>query len=184
MFQALKFFYWDIKDPTTRRFHIYELVRNTPGRLGVHLRFKALKSGFKKHGTNLRINRGTTIIGIHNLSVGNRVHFGVDSYLQATGGLEIGDHTLMGPGVKIWTQNHTFTDPDAFILDSGYDYAPVTIGKDVWVGANSFIMPGATIGDGCVISAFSCVGAKNWPEYSIIAGNPARKIGVRGNHKQ
>lgn len=120
-------------------------------------------------------------MGIHNLLVGDNVFFGVDSYIQATGGLEIGDNTLMGPGVKIWTQNHNYSDPDKLIRESGYSYMPVTIGRDVWIGANCFIMPGANIGDGCVISANSCVGAKNWPRYSVIAGNPSRKIGVRGD---
>ncbi|MEW8508785.1 MAG: DapH/DapD/GlmU-related protein [Candidatus Thiodiazotropha sp.] len=74
----------------------------------------------------------------------------------------------MGPGVKIWTQNHIFDDPDKPINESGYSYAPVSIGKDIWIGANSFIMPGTIIGNGCVISAHSCVGGKNWLENSII----------------
>jgi acetyltransferase-like isoleucine patch superfamily enzyme len=112
--------------------------------------------------------------------VGENVHFGVDSYIQAGGRIRVGDFTEMGPGVKIWSQNHLFDDPEQVLEGAGYEYKPVSIGRNVWIGANAFIMPGVDIEDGCVISAGAVVGVKKWPSNSIIAGNPARKIGERG----
>lgn len=50
----------------------------------------------------------------------------------------------------------------------------VVIGNDVWIGTQSTIMPGITIGDGAVIAAHSVV-TKNVEPYSIVAGNPARE---------
>lgn len=51
----------------------------------------------------------------------------------------------------------------------------ITIGNAVWLGAQSKIMPGVTIGDGAVIGAFSVV-TKPVGDYEVVAGNPARHI--------
>ncbi|MBU1013349.1 MAG: acyltransferase [Bacteroidetes bacterium] len=176
----LRLLYWDLKDKSTRFDYLYELVRNLPGRVGFYLRKKILSPKFLCAGENIRIHKGCRIINIDKVNVGNNVHFGVDSYIQGGGGITIGDYTEMGPGVKIWSQTHIYDDPDSNLEGAGYEYNEVNIGKNVWIGANSFIMPGATIDDGCVVSACSVVGLKKWPQNSIIAGNPARKIGERG----
>jgi acetyltransferase-like isoleucine patch superfamily enzyme len=64
-------------------------------------------------------------------------------------------------------------------LQQGHEKKPVVIGGDVFIASNSFIMPGVTIPDGCIVAAGSVVGVKNYPPYSIIAGNPARVVGSR-----
>ena len=99
--------------------------------------------------------------------------------LQNHFGTCIGDYTLLGPGVKVWSTNHVFADPDRHIRDQGAEYKEVVIGRDVWIGSNAFIMPGTNLGDGCIVSAGSVVGAKKYPPYSILMGNPARVIGNR-----
>src|SRR5207253_1636021 len=104
---------------------------------------------------------------------------GVDNVIQANGGVDIGDNVLLGPGVKIWSVNHVYSDPHRTIVDQGFDQKRVVIGSNVWIGANVFIMPGARISDGVVISAGSVVGSKLIEPYAVVAGNPARKIGTR-----
>ena len=113
------------------------------------------------------------------MSLGKNVLFNKDINIQASGGVQIDDYAIFGPSVKIWSLNHIFAEPEIWIPEQGYEYAPVKIGKYVWVGANVFIMPGAQISDYCIISAGSVVGAKQYPPGSILAGNPARKIGSR-----
>ena len=54
-------------------------------------------------------------------------------------------------------------------------YKRVVIGKDVWIGANAIILPGVTIGDGCVIGAGSVV-TTDLPPHCVVVGNPARVI--------
>jgi acetyltransferase-like isoleucine patch superfamily enzyme len=55
---------------------------------------------------------------------------------------------------------------------------PVIIGNDVWIGSRVTILPGVKIGDGAIIGA-SAVVTKDVEPYSIVAGNPAKKIGSR-----
>ena len=82
----------------------------------------------------------------------------------------IGEHTMMGPNVRIYTQNHRF-DKEKRKFD-GYEYKPVRIGKHCWIGDGAIILPGVTIGDGCIIGAGSVV-TKSFGDYVLIAGNPA-----------
>ena len=95
-----------------------------------------------------------------------------------------GNLGILGPGVKIWSANHRFEDTSRSIAEQGYEYKKVTIGNHVWIGANAFIMPGAAIGDYVVISAGAVVGAKTYPPYKIVAGNPARVIGTRESNAE
>jgi acetyltransferase-like isoleucine patch superfamily enzyme len=53
--------------------------------------------------------------------------------------------------------------------------APVHIGKNVWIGFDACILPGVRIGDGAIIGARSVV-SEDVPAYSIVVGNPARRI--------
>lgn len=85
--------------------------------------------------------------------------------------IRIGEKTLIGPGVHIYTANHSL-DPsrrdDIFTK-------PIIIGKNVWIGGNSTILAGVTIGDGATIGAGSVV-TKDIEPYSVAVGVPARVI--------
>lgn len=85
----------------------------------------------------------------------------------------IGDNVMLAPGVGIYTAGHP-VHPDA--RRSGYEYGrPITIGDDVWIGANSVICPGVTIGSGAVIGAGSVV-TRDVPANVVAAGNPCRVL--------
>lgn len=71
-----------------------------------------------------------------------------------------------------------FSDSDAFD-----EYAPVTIGNDVWIGARAVILDGVTIGDGAIIGACSLV-TKDVRPYEIVAGTPARHVRMRFGDEQ
>ncbi|MFH1722257.1 MAG: acyltransferase [Candidatus Altiarchaeota archaeon] len=53
---------------------------------------------------------------------------------------------------------------------------PVVIGKGVWMGVNCIVLSGVTVGEYCIVGAGSVV-TKNVPPYTVVAGNPAKKIG-------
>lgn len=89
----------------------------------------------------------------------------------------IGDRTKFGPGVSIFAATHP-TDVQA--RRDFPDYSKeVTIGKDCWIGGNTVILPGVTIGDGTTVGAGSVV-TKDIPSFSIAVGSPARVIKTVG----
>jgi acetyltransferase-like isoleucine patch superfamily enzyme len=177
--KLLKRLYWDLQSKDTRALYVEAFLRGVPAQFGERLREKWYRKQFKKCGINLTVPLGAHIVNPQNIECGDNVFFGLYCYIQAGGGLTLGSDLAIGPHVKIWTQNHRFDDLDTPIWQQGYENKPVEIGSDVWIGANAFIMPGAVIGDQCIISAHSVVGAKNYPPRTILAGHPARKVGER-----
>jgi acetyltransferase-like isoleucine patch superfamily enzyme len=89
------------------------------------------------------------------------------------GGIELGEDTQIGPGVTITTTQHDYDEPGLPEI-----FSKVTLGKSVWVGASSTILPGISIGDNSVVGAGSVV-TKDLPPNSIAAGVPAKIIKMR-----
>ena len=86
--------------------------------------------------------------------------------------VSIGDYTLFGPAVQIYTPMHPL---NAELRRQEEFGKPVEIGSDVWVGAGAIILPGVTIGPRAVIGAGSVV-TRDVPEATFAAGNPCRVI--------
>lgn len=95
-----------------------------------------------------------------------------------TGRIEIGEHSLIGPGTFLTAANYE-TLPDIVIDSQPKREADIVIGNDVWVGANSVVLPGVTIGDSTIVGAGSVV-TKSLPAGALAAGVPAKVIGKRG----
>lgn len=110
-----------------------------------------------------------------NISIGKRVFINSGCRFQDQGGITIGDDSLIGHNVAIATLQHGI-DPHrrADLLP-----APVSIGRNVWLGANVTVLPGVTIGDDAVVGAGSIV-TKDVPAGSIAYGSPARVIRTIG----
>ncbi len=179
MIKTLKLLKYQFQDRYGRLLLVHWMIRELPGVFGERIRRKILYRYFKRCGENLIIHQGFRFRGIHQIVVGNNVQIGVDSFIQGSGGLEIGDDVLLGPGIKIWTVNHRFENLHIPIYEQGYEHRPVKIGKGVWLGSNVFVLPGVIIPEGCVVAASSLVGIKRYPPYAILSGNPCRVIGSR-----
>lgn len=123
--------------------------------------------------------RGSIIVG--NYVYMNSVSMRIDHHLR------IGSHCMFGPNVKLWdTKNHPL-DPaerhkqcehiahvgliDSYVAGGG----DIIIGDDVWIGMDSIILGGVTIGNGSVVAAGSVV-TKSVPEKVLVGGVPARMI--------
>jgi|MTBAKMStandDraft_1061839.scaffolds.fasta_scaffold33852_1 acetyltransferase-like isoleucine patch superfamily enzyme len=180
----LKALFRDLNNQETRKDYLYHFAKNLPGEFGFAARKYILQNRFSRIGSSVKIHAGFRVVNIHKLKIGDYVHLGVDNYIQAGGGVTICDFTMLGPGVKIWSQNHIYDNIHTPLKDSGYEYKEVIIGNNCWIGANVFIMPGVVLEDGCVVMAGSVVSAKIWPKFSIIGGNPARKVGTRGEFRK
>lgn len=94
-------------------------------------------------------------------------------YIQGGNGIEIGDETIFGPGVKIISANHSFKN-----LKKWEPGPPIKIGKRCWISANAVILPGVTIGDEVVVGAGAVV-TQSFPDGAILAGVPAKLISFK-----
>jgi acetyltransferase-like isoleucine patch superfamily enzyme len=91
---------------------------------------------------------------------------GPNQYIQGVNGIILGDNVRLGPSVSIISANHNFNDYEKHTKTE-----PIKIGNNVWIGANSVVLPGVSIGDNVIIGAGSVV-SKSIPKDSIAVGNP------------
>jgi acetyltransferase-like isoleucine patch superfamily enzyme len=110
-----------------------------------------------------------------NLTLGKNVFINLGCRFQDTGGIIIGDGTLIGHGSTLTTLNHSL-DPDR---RADMVPAPIVIGSNVWLGAAVTIVPGVTIGDGAIIGAGAVV-TKDVPAHTIVGGVPAKVMRANG----
>lgn len=113
------------------------------------------------------------------LEIDDFTYIGEGNNLRAAGGIRIGANCLISQGVSIISSLHS-TGRDSPITDqpARTDRKGVMIHDDVWVGTNSTILPGVTIGKGAIVAAGSVV-TSSVPEYSVFAGVPARFLKMR-----
>jgi len=95
----------------------------------------------------------------------------------------IGNYCSIGSGVRIGSGEHDLSLLSTSAVITGHvaeelTLKPCKVGHDVWIGTQAFIKRGVSIGDGAVIGAHAVV-TKDVPDYSIVAGNPARIIKYR-----
>jgi len=109
----------------------------------------------------------------YNIFLGKDFYANFDCVFLDVCPIRIGDNCMIAPGVHIYTATHPL---DATARNSGLEFgAPVSIGRNVWIGGRAVINPGVTIGDNVVIGAGSVV-IRDVPSDVVIAGNPARII--------
>lgn len=109
----------------------------------------------------------------YNITLGRNVHFNFNCVVLDVATVSIGNNTLFGPAVQIYTALHPMSAAQRRLgVESG---KPVAIGEDVWVGGGAIICPGVTIGAGAVIGAGSVV-TRDIPPAVFAAGNPCRVI--------
>jgi len=107
-----------------------------------------------------------------NIFLGERVFFNFNCVVLDVCSVTVGDFTLFGPAVQIYTPLHPLNP----VARRGKEYGkPVAIGADVWVGGGAIILPGVSIGARAVIGAGSVV-TRDVPADVFAAGNPCRVI--------
>lgn len=128
---------------------------------------------FGKVGDNVRLVAPIYLDYGYRTVIGNDFFSNFNLTIIDGGGVEIGDHVLIGPNVSIYTASHP---TDVRRREKGYEWAiPVTIKDKVWIGGDVTILPGVTIGENTVIAAGSVV-TKDIPANVVAAGNPCKVI--------
>ena len=116
------------------------------------------------------------------IGIGDGTWINRNTLIQGSGGVKIGSEVLFGPGAIVWSSGHKFDTPTGPVLGQGLTFAPVVIGDGSWIGAGALILPGVTVGAGAIVGAGGVV-IKDVPPGAIVAGNPAREIGRRGERE-
>jgi maltose O-acetyltransferase len=82
------------------------------------------------------------------LVCGDDVDFALGVIVTTNGGVTIGNRVLLGYRAQILSANYKIPDVKGRIFGSGHDQSPVTIGDDVWIGVNSILLSGFSVGEG------------------------------------
>lgn len=127
---------------------------------------------------NIYAGKGVILRGVpfilygKNITFGKSVRLNEKVYLHAKNGIEIGDNTTLSYGVSVITESYDVSDYTKY-LERHHSGAEIKIGRNVWIGANSTILPGVTIADNIIVGAGSVVNHSLTEEYCIYAGVPA-----------
>jgi acetyltransferase-like isoleucine patch superfamily enzyme len=141
-------------------------------------RHKILSSLFSNEFSNIEILSPFMVDYGYNITLGDNVFINHDCYLMDCAPISIGDNTFIGPKCGLYTANHPL---NAIARNKGVEQAlPITIGNNVWLGANVIILPGVTIGNGVVVSAGSIV-TKNISDNQLVMGAPAKVVKAINN---
>lgn len=141
------------------------------------------KKKFKGFGEGSEFRAGAYAIETDKILIGKNVTirpgtmlFASPSQTQGVAQIIIEDYALIGSGVHVYVSNHSFSDFNTPIYFQGHSAVKrVHIKEGCWIGANSIILPGVTIGKNAVIGAGSVV-TKTVPDYAVAVGSPAKVI--------
>lgn len=131
-------------------------------------------------GEGCTISPTASFANAGNIRLGNASHIGANCSLwagQTRGMITAGNNLLLGPNVTITAANYDF-HAGTPVTRQPMTEQPVTIGNDVWIGANAVVLPGVALGDGAIIGAGAVV-TRNIEAGAVVAGSPAKAIGQR-----
>lgn len=149
------------------------------GWLGKRVRRFVCKNIFEYCGKNVNVEKGARFGNGFHIRLGDNSGLGVDCVVPD--GSSIGANVMMGPNCYIHARNHAYDRIDIPMIQQGYAKSkPIIIEDDVWIGRDVAIMVGRHISKGTIIAA-NCVLTKDFPEYSVVGGNPGKLIKIRKN---
>ena len=160
-------------------FLVWLPASNTPiiGSIFKQFRYLCCKNIFLSCGKNVNIERGAFFGSGFRLKIGDNSGIGVNCLVP--GNIEIGKNVMMGPNCCIFSSNHAFERTDIPMNQQGNSEQKITvIEDDVWIGRQVIFTPGRIVKRGSIIAAGTVL-TKDFPEYSIVGGNPSRLIRSR-----
>lgn len=128
-----------------------------------------------RHGVGFTVN--FPCLFSSTTEIGDYCHFN-GMKVRGIGRLVIGDYFHSGDEILVITQNHNYRNPRVLPYDEGLVARDVKVGNYVWVGSRVILLPGAELGDGCIVQAGAVVSGR-FPPNAILGGNPAVVIRYR-----
>lgn len=141
------------------------------------IRYYCCRGIFLRCGNNVNIERGAFFGSGLNIEIGDNSGLGINCVVPSD--IKIGRDVMMGPNCYIFTSNHAYTRIDIPMIEQGKtDKKQTIIEDDVWIGRDVTFTPGRIVKRGTIIGA-SCLLCRNFPEYSVVGGNPSVLIKSR-----
>lgn len=161
--------------PYCVRFYLYRSVCGWGGHIGALIRYVLFSRLIRKCGTNVYIKKHVYFYDIKDMVCGNNVSFHEMCYVNACGGLSIGDNVSIAHGTSILTTEHTWDVIELPIKYNKILRRSVHICNDVWIGCGVRILSGVTIGKRSIIAAGAIV-TRDVEEGTMVGGCPAKII--------
>ncbi|MBU1329272.1 MAG: sugar O-acetyltransferase [Gammaproteobacteria bacterium] len=140
-------------------------------------RLALLREGLAKVGAGSFVRAPFHCDYGHNIRLGAGVFINFNVVILDVAPVSIGDLTQIGPGAQLLTADHP---RDARQRADGLERGlPISVGRNVWIGAGALVLPGVTIGDDAVVGAGSVV-TRDVPAGCTVVGNPARLVSSPG----
>jgi putative colanic acid biosynthesis acetyltransferase WcaF len=124
-------------------------------------------------GSHVNTYPSTRIYFPWNLAVGDWSAIGEEAFIYNLGPVTIGERVTISHRVHLCAGTHDYTLPDLPLMKP-----PIEIKDQAWICADAFVGPGVVVGQGAVVGA-RAVAMKNVPDWTVVAGNPAKPIGHR-----
>lgn len=141
------------------------------------IRYQLVRRIFLSCGKNVNIERRANFGSGREIVIGD--NSGLGTHCQIPSNTIIGCNVMMGPNCHILPYNHRFDSIDIPMCQQGaIEKRQTVIEDDIWIGMNVTMTPGRHISKGSIIGA-CCVLTKDFPEYSIVGGNPSQLIRSR-----
>jgi acetyltransferase-like isoleucine patch superfamily enzyme len=124
-----------------------------------------------------RVRENTKLLMPEKLVCGEHVWIGENAFIDASGGLTIGDHATIGVGVYVWTHTSLLANLRRENRPGGANVIrrPTVIGNGCYIVGHAVINPGVTISDGAVVLPMSVV-TRDVPAGAVVAGAPAEAL--------
>lgn len=126
---------------------------------------------------NVCVQEPCQIWGVEHLRLGQNIHIGRHTEIMAEGGITIGNNVVISFHCVLWSIDHRY-EGDSLPYDKARLRRPIAICDNVWIGRNSIVRGGVTIGEGAVIAMGSVV-TRDVPPLAVMGGNPARLLKFR-----
>lgn len=147
------------------------------GKISKQIRYQLCKRIFKYCGKNVNVERLANFGSGLNVEIDDDSDLGINCLVPSD--IIIGKHVMMAPNCYIFSQNHEVSRTDIPMNKQGFALKKKTIIEDdVWIGRNVTMTPGRYIAKGSIIGT-CCLLCKDFPEYSVVGGNPSILIKSR-----
>lgn len=154
---------------------LFVLFRNTSGYKGIFLRYILIRNLIKKCGDNVCIKEGCFFYNYENLSLGSNVSINPMCYIEAEGGIEIGNEVSIAHASSLISTEHTYSNSALPIKSNPMRKIGIKIQDDVWIASGVRILAGTCIESRSIIAA-GAVTKGTLHGRAIYGGIPAKKI--------